>query len=770
MPTTPPNSNHHPPGSTPSNTPLRKEVSNAGPHSSTPAKSRASSRYKNMAFDACEKFVGPMPVELFLSEFLPEAPKIRPTAAITFAHKTVSQNENEFASIATLIDAPPHAYSHFLQIQLIEDAGICPNLKFINTTHCISANLKPDIAIYSGIDSNDPGTHSGSQRSLNWTAVDLWIENKNEKDDVFRDLEEMGREATKRSDLKSHIRWTKSAYRVSGQLIAYTSAIHRSQFRVFSFSVVLFGNTGRLLRWDRSGVIYTEPFNWSTQPDTLFEFLWRLNFLSDVKRGYDTTVTSVADDEAEAALPKLRTYKGLENVAKADLHKFLVRDDHTLNGQIKYFIASSAVWDSEALFGRSTFGYVAYDPETTNLVYLKDFWRTDRDGIQKEGDVYRELHDAKVSNIAKLGFAGDVPLLPDYGRTDSPAVQRTMTQEFVKDWCPGQPCVDPYVHYRLVLETLGGSLHTFKSTRELCEVIRDAIVAHTEAYERVGILHRDVSAGNILITENGSGILIDWDLSKKVVKGGSGTQRQHSRTGTWQFISIARLQEPSTRPHEVSDDLESFFWVLLYLVAKCKGPENLSKQMQIVFDQHDDMDDDGIIRGGRGKLYCLRQTALDRMVVRGFVQSPCKDIIEELRSLFNNLYRHVQPLADTTPSVQSDIKFERDQDECVQDAVKKLRSSEKVLSIIDEHLVHDWDINDDGSLDKARFRPDPATSRNRRKRKVEDDDGKDFNERRRGRFPPSSTQRSQSRDMLGLQRHRSSFVSGSSRTRLSENQ
>ncbi|KAH9017104.1 hypothetical protein EDB83DRAFT_2271270, partial [Lactarius deliciosus] len=543
-----------------------------------------------MAFDACEKFVGPMPVESFLSEFVPKAPNTRPTTAITFVHKTVSQNENEF-------------------IQLIEDAGICPNLKFINTTHCISANLKPDIAIYSGIDRNDPGTHSGSQWSLDWTAVDLWVENKNEKDDVFRDLEEMGREATKKSDLRSHIRWTKGAYRVSGQLIAYTSAIHRSQFRVFSFSVVLFGNTGRLLRWDRSGVIYTEPFNWSTQPDTLFEFLWRLNFLSDVKRGYDTTVTSVADDEAEAALPKLRTYQGLENVAKADLHKFLVRDDHTLNGQIKYYIAPSAVWDSESLFGRSTFGYIAYDPETTNLVYLKDFWRTDRDGIQKEGDVYRELHDAQVPNIARLGLAGDVPLLPECGRTDCPAVQRTMTQEFVKDWCPGQPRVDPYVHYRVVLETLGSPLNTFKSTRELCEVIRDAINAHTGAYERVGILHRDVSAGNILITDNGSGILIDWDLSKKVVKDRSGTQRQHSRTGTWQFISIARLRDPSMRPHEVSDDLESFFWVLLYMVIKCRsvGKIDLSQDMQNVFDQSEDMDDDGIIRGGRGKLNCLQQ-------------------------------------------------------------------------------------------------------------------------------------------------------------------
>ncbi|KAI9444193.1 hypothetical protein H4582DRAFT_1069617 [Lactarius indigo] len=712
-----------------------------------------------MAFDACEKFVGPMPVDSFLKEFVSGAQKKRPTATINFAHETVSQNENEF-------------------IQLIEDAGLCPHLKFVNTTHRISANLKPDIAIYSGTDRNNPSTHSGSQPSLDWTAVDLWIENKNSNDDVFRDLDKMKKEAAANQDLKSHLRWTKGAYRVSGQLIAYTSAIHRSQFRVFSFSVVLFGNTGRLLRWDRSGVIYTASFDWTTQPDTLFEFLWRLNFLSDVKRGYDTTVTSVGGDEAEEALSKLRTYQGLENVAKEDLHKFLVRDDRTPNGQIKYYIAPSAMWDSEALFGRSTFGYIAYDPETRNLVYLKDFWRTDRDGIEKEGDVYRELHDAQVTNIAKLGLAGDVPLSPECGLTDSSAVQRTMTQEFVKGnhWCPGQPRVDPYVHYRLVLETLGESVYTFRSTRELCQVIRDAIIAHTQAYERVGILHRDVSAGNILITKEGSGILIDWDLSKKVVRDGSGKQRQHSRTGTWQFISIARLRDPSARPHEVSDDLESFFWVLLYLVVKCKSPGklDLSKEMQNVFDQNEDMDDDGIIRGGRGKICCLGQKDLGGAIVGSLIETPCKDIIEELRSLFNNLYRHVDPPLDTAPSMKLGIKSKRDRDAQVQDALEKLRSSEEVLAIIDKHLDSrwdkSWDVKNDGSLYKVKFRPDPAMSRNRRKRKAEDDGGKDFNERRRGRFPPSSTQASQSRDMVGLQRHRSSFGSGSSRTRASENE
>ena len=56
------------------------------------------------------------------------------------------------------------------------------------------------------------------------------------------------------------------------------------------------------------------------------------------------------------------------------------------------------------------------------------------------------------------------------------------------------------------------------------------VTAHTIAYEKAQILHRDVSAGTILITDNGSGVLIDWDLSKKVTSDVDAKPRRHSRT------------------------------------------------------------------------------------------------------------------------------------------------------------------------------------------------------------------------------------------------
>jgi hypothetical protein len=56
--------------------------------------------------------------------------------------------------------------------------------------------------------------------------------------------------------------------------------------------------------------------------------------------------------------------------------------------------------------------------------------------------------------------------------------------------------------------------------------------------------------------------------------------------------------------------------VLLYQVVKCRNSERLSldEQMRAVFDQHTEMDHDGIVTGGKGKLFCLRDGDLGEPV------------------------------------------------------------------------------------------------------------------------------------------------------------
>ena len=130
---------------------------------------------------------------------------------------------------------------------------------------------------------------------------------------------------------------------------------------------------------------------------------------------------------------------------------------------------------------------------------------------------------------------------------------RTLTQDFVSNSGAQrtQRTLRPHQHYRMVLGVVARDLMSFRSSWELVNAMGDALqgkwsfciflvtslilrvmnIAHKEAYESAGILHRDISAENILITDDGHGLLIDWDISKRVEKGARQSERSvHSIT------------------------------------------------------------------------------------------------------------------------------------------------------------------------------------------------------------------------------------------------
>lgn len=180
--------------------------------------------------------------------------------------------------------------------------------------------LKPDISIFSR--ASDLGSESQQKTSLDWGLVELWVENKHKDHDPFMRIEELQRDI---DDITSHVCRTNRAYKACGQIISYATAVHHSQSRLFSFSIALFGENARLLRWDHSGAIYTAAFPW--KDGSLFEFLWRFNHLSAIDRGHDLTVSSADDGEAELALPKLKTRLNFGDLKKEHLHQILVWDD-----------------------------------------------------------------------------------------------------------------------------------------------------------------------------------------------------------------------------------------------------------------------------------------------------------------------------------------------------------------------------------------------------------------------------------------------------------
>ncbi|KAH7905017.1 hypothetical protein BJ138DRAFT_1106337 [Hygrophoropsis aurantiaca] len=71
-------------------------------------------------------------------------------------------------------------------------------------------------------------------------------------------------------------------------------------------------------------------------------------------------------------------------------------------------------------------------------------------------------------------------------------------------------------HYHPFMDVAAEPLTTFKTPKWLVQGIRDAFQAHRRIAEECGLLHGDISAGNILITQDGRGVLTDWDISGSV--------------------------------------------------------------------------------------------------------------------------------------------------------------------------------------------------------------------------------------------------------------
>ncbi|KAA8911928.1 hypothetical protein FN846DRAFT_760479, partial [Sphaerosporella brunnea] len=108
---------------------------------------------------------------------------------------------------------------------------------------------------------------------------------------------------------------------------------------------------------------------------------------------------------------------------------------------------------------------------------------------------------------------------------------------------------------------------TFSSAHTLLACIRDAVRGHRSLFEKARILHRDVSTNNVMLTTHAradgyAGFLIDLDLATATTYRPSGAPK---RTGTYEFMSIEMLKGGDGFVHTYLDDLQSFFYVFLYL-------------------------------------------------------------------------------------------------------------------------------------------------------------------------------------------------------------
>ncbi|KAF6755199.1 hypothetical protein DFP72DRAFT_1122903 [Ephemerocybe angulata] len=273
----------------------------------------------------------------------------------------------------------------------------------------------------------------------------------------------------------------------------------------------------RLLHCDRSGAYKTTPINIHDDPCTFVRLVLGLSSTEERVLGLDTNIQWTVKSGKKVA----GTISTLSPAGKRVKYKLDMRDPYFATQLVRG--CGTVCWSARDRSGRH--------------ILIKDAWRTD-----PQVPEYTFLERAK-------GLEGDDDF---YNRTLS----------------------------RVTMVRCGASLCQFKSQRQAIAALRDAIQGHFNLL-KAGVLHRDVSMGNVLFGEDGAsvgnrGVIIDLDMAI-MAKGLTAGIITELPAGTRLYQSICVLDYDRGLvpvPHDYLDDLESFFYVLCHLLHGYEGVDS----------------------------------------------------------------------------------------------------------------------------------------------------------------------------------------------------
>ncbi|KAF8167522.1 hypothetical protein B0H34DRAFT_682206 [Crassisporium funariophilum] len=449
---------------------------------------------------------------------------------------------------------------------------------------------------------------------------------------------------------------TDSGRHTRGQIAAYAGLALSMAFRGHFFSMLIMGRYARFIRWDRRGAVVTYRFDYTRKPDLIFNFYLRYGQLTLSQRGFDTTVEPCEEIPPVVKDAFNRYYKdawyGGAKLPRGKASPFTTRFfriqvTDSVQERTEAFFIPAPQYTSASLFPfcRATRRSLACPNQRGDytMCFLKDSWQEVSSRAASEADVYRILEKAKVEHVASMRLGGDVEDL------------RTETQEWFDELAHNKRYRKPAVMvcHRLVLNTVARDLSTFMWCKVLLSCVADAVEGAQQAYQ-AGVLHRDLSAGNIMIvkdkkTNEWRGVLIDWDMSL-LWKKHEGEART-GRTGTWAFISAKILRSPHSVAHTLWDDMESAFWVLIYQALRYLNHDHSRHRLFDLFNRIFNAKiagDDGSMTGGLDKItimtFCTfgrSQQMLPRFKVKGLNKA-----LEQLGTIFDLRYADTEPAAE----------------------------------------------------------------------------------------------------------------------------
>ncbi|KAH9928049.1 hypothetical protein B0H21DRAFT_762822 [Amylocystis lapponica] len=538
--------------------------------------------YLKRAKEVLPAVLGPMPAQLFLDEFLPTSSGAGTLSGLNPFRRILRTGSQSMLSGDGVNALNGRGlFAPVCPGFVFDDAAVVPEDQ--------SEVRKSYLYCYSE-ESLQRMKDSGHARDAHLGFAEFFIEVRDAGQDIFIDPPR-GAACSSHNFLAGldgfsidSERTQEEAQEILGRHVARVAETCSRQYRTHYFSIMLNGPLARLIRWDRAGAIVTEAFDVHEDPHLLYQFTQRYAYGPDEMRGLDTTIGPAQSDDEALFLTSITAHVKRQLGVEGEVAESAVLEHYkpgkvaavTVNSgddgaQTTRLLISRPVLANSTLFSKATRGYWCVD-SAGHVVFLKDMWRHTK-CFRVEGDVIEALHRAGVRNIPDVVQHGHVPRFPSNqqdSRLDDHTeystltdLQDTLSDKFLDaDWvCSDQRKLRPHIHYRLVLGTVGYPLKRFTGTKELLHATFDAFEAMVGAHE-AGWLHRDISAGNILLVREGStgvrrGYLIDWEMARGV------DTNQLDQLGTFQFKGHRLLGEDRVT-HTLADDMESMLWVVLY--------------------------------------------------------------------------------------------------------------------------------------------------------------------------------------------------------------
>ncbi|MCJ1281514.1 hypothetical protein MMC26_000834 [Xylographa opegraphella] len=290
----------------------------------------------------------------------------------------------------------------------------------------------------------------------------------------------------------------------------------------------------------------------------------------------------------------------------------------TRNNKIERLILTEDIKQQAVIVGRAITCWRAYPDgdKSREPLIVKDSWQYEE--RPEEGELIKEATDKGVRNIARyyhhetvqVGAKNDdtlenvrkglmktcgrttfrqrpfkEPLLPASGSLRKSVASRGQSKSLSssslaqmappasnKRSCSSRLATDAEtpthkrVHRRVITKDAGKPIYKASSPIAIISGFIGAIYGHKCLLD-AGILHRDISIGNIMLTgKEDDGFLIDLDLAIKTSDDQASSAP--SKAGTKIFIAIGALLG---EPHSFMHDLESFFWVLFWICIHYDG-------------------------------------------------------------------------------------------------------------------------------------------------------------------------------------------------------